>query len=67
MVLSAGSSVEERETEMLSKLSPGGVESSVIWFSESVLVDSSVSSSVVATLVTMDTNGSVGTGGTEVG
>ena len=57
-------------TEMLSKLSPGGVESSVgkdSSVTEPVVVDSSVTSSVVATVVTMDPDGSVVTGGTEVG
>ena len=51
-------------TEMLSKLSPGDVESSV---TGPVVVDSFVTSSVVATVVTMDPDDSVVTGGTEVG
>ena len=53
---------------------PGDVESSVTGsvgkdssVTGPVVVDSSVTSSVVATIVTMDPNGSVGTGGTEVG
>ena len=71
VVLSAGSLVGVGViTEMLSKLSPGDVESSVGKESSvtgPVVVDSSVTSSVVATVVTMDPDGSVVTGGTEVG
>ena len=66
MVLSAGSSVGVGATAILSRLSdtnPGGVESPV---TGPVLVDSSVTSSVVATVLTMDPDGSVGTGGTGV-
>ena len=66
-------------TEIVSTLPdtcPGDVESSVtgsvgkdssVMITGPVVVDSSVTSSVVTTVVTMDPNGSVGTGGTEVG
>ena len=64
-------------TEIVSTLPdtcPGDVESSATGsvgkdFSVTgpAVVDSSVTSSVVTTVVTMDPNGSVGTGGTEVG
>ena len=64
-------------TEIVSTLPdtcPGDVESSVTGsvgkdssVTGPVVVDSSVTSSVVTIVVTMDLNGSVGTGGTEVG
>ena len=64
-------------TEIVSTLPdtcPGDVESLVtgsVGKDSSItgpdVVDSSVTSSVVTTVVTMDPNGSVGTGGTEVG
>ena len=64
-------------TEIVSNfpdICPGDVESSVTGsvgkdssVTGPVVVDSSVTSSVVATVLTMDADGSVVTGGTEVG